>query len=40
MTIALLPIEVLFWAGFAIPIPPLIALARIGLLAAGWSPLR
>jgi hypothetical protein len=40
MTIALLPIEVLFWAGFAVPIPPLIALARIGLLAAGWSALR
>jgi hypothetical protein len=38
--IALLPIEVVFWAGFAVPIPPLIALARIGLLAAGWSSLR
>jgi hypothetical protein len=40
ITIALLPIEVVFWAGFAVPIPPLIALARIGLLAAGWSALR
>lgn len=40
ITIALLPIEVVFWAGFAVPIPPLIAIARIGLLAAGWSALR
>lgn len=40
MTIALLPIEVLLLAGFAVPIPPLMALARVGLLAAGWSALR
>lgn len=40
ITIALLPIEVVFWAGFAVPIPPLIAIARLGLLAAGWSSLR
>ena len=40
MTIALVPIEVVFWAGFAVPIPPLIAVARLGLLAAGWSALR
>jgi hypothetical protein len=29
-----------FWAGFAVPIPPLFAIARLGLLAAGWSALR
>lgn len=40
ITIALLPIEVVFWAGFAVPIPPLIAIARLGLLAVGWSSLR
>lgn len=40
ITIALLPIEVLFWAGFAVPIPPLVGVARIALLAAGWSALR
>jgi len=40
MTLALLPIEVVFWFGFAVPFPPLIAVARIGLLAAGWSALR
>lgn len=40
ITIALLPIEIFFWAGFAVPIPPLVAVARMGLLAAGWSALR
>jgi len=40
ITLALLPIEVVFWAGFAVPFPPLIAVARLGLLAAGWSILR
>ncbi|HVD31763.1 MAG TPA: hypothetical protein VNE19_08630 [Methylomirabilota bacterium] len=40
ITLALLPIEVVFWAGFAVPIPPLFAIARLGLLAAGWSTLR
>jgi hypothetical protein len=40
ITLALLPIEVVFWAGFAVPFPPLIAVARLGLLAVGWSILR
>jgi len=40
ITLVLLPIEVVFWAGFAVPIPPLIAIPRVGLLAAGWSALR
>lgn len=40
LTLALLPIEIVFWAGFAVPFPPLIAVARLGLLAAGWSALR
>ena len=40
MTLVLLPIEVAFWVGFAVPIPPLIAIVRLGLLAAGWSALR
>ena len=40
MAIALLPIEVVFWAGFALPIPPLVAVVRIALLAEGWSALR
>jgi hypothetical protein len=40
MTLVLLPIELAFWVGFAVPIPPLMAVARIALLAAGWSALR
>jgi hypothetical protein len=40
ITLALVPIEVIFCAGFAVPIPPLFAIARLGLLAAGWSALR
>lgn len=40
ITIALLPIEVVFRAGFAVPIPPLVGIARIALLAAGRSALR
>ena len=40
MTLVLVPIEVLFWVGFAVPIPPLIAIARLSLLAAGWSALH
>jgi len=40
MVLALLPIELVFWAGFAVPIPPLIALARLVLLTVGWSALR
>lgn len=40
LTLALLPVEVLFWFGFALPLPPLNALARLALLWAGWSSLR
>ncbi|MDQ2915533.1 MAG: hypothetical protein M3T56_20095 [Chloroflexota bacterium] len=40
VTLALLPIEIVFWAGFAVPIPPLLGVARIALLWAGWSALR
>jgi len=40
ITLALLPIEVVFWAGFAVPFPPLIAIARLALLGAGWSALK
>ena len=29
ITLALVPIEVIFWAGFAVPIPPLFAVARL-----------
>jgi len=40
LTLALLPIEIVFWSGFAVPIPPIAAVIRLGLLAAGWSALR
>lgn len=40
IALAVVPIEVVFWVGFAVPFPPLIAVARLGLLAAGWSALR
>ncbi len=40
IAVVLLPIEVVFWVGFTVPIPPLIAIARLGFLAAGWSALR
>lgn len=40
MTLALLPFEIAFWVGLAVPFPPLIAVVRLGLLAAGWSALR
>lgn len=39
MTILLLPIEIVFWAGFALPIPPTLAVVRLVLLAIGWSAL-
>jgi hypothetical protein len=33
----LLPIEALFWYGFALPIPPLLAFARVILVILAWS---
>ena len=33
---ALLPIEAAFWYGFALPIPPLVAIARVILTALAW----
>ena len=40
LTLALLPLETVFWSGFATPIPPIAAVMRLGLLAMGWSALR
>ncbi|HET7767953.1 MAG TPA: hypothetical protein VFN74_04195 [Chloroflexota bacterium] len=40
MAIALLPIEIVFWVGFAVPIPPVVAIVRAVLLAVGRSALR
>lgn len=38
--VALLPVEAVFWIGFALPIPCLVAAARVALLAAAWRRLR
>ena len=40
LTLLLLPLEVVFWMGFALPFPPIGAVARLGLLAIGWGSLR
>jgi hypothetical protein len=33
---ALLPVEAAFWYGFALPIPPLLAIVRLVLTASAW----
>lgn len=40
ITLGLIPVEIFFWAGFALPIPPVFALVRVTLLLVGWSSLR
>lgn len=40
LTLVLLPFEIAFWSGFAVPIPAVAAVVRLGLLASGWSALR
>ena len=35
--LAALPFGAVFWWGFALPIPPLVAAARTVLIVAGWS---
>ena len=39
VNLALLPLEAIFWVGFALPLPWLAGLARVALLAAGWRSL-
>jgi hypothetical protein len=39
VNLALLPLEAFFWVGFALPLPWLAGIARVGLLAAGWRSL-
>lgn len=36
---ALLPIEAVFWYGFALPIPPVFALIRVALILLAWRQL-
>src|SRR5215207_4764920 len=37
--LALLPLEAVFWIGFALPLPWLIGLARLALVALAWKSL-
>ena len=39
LSLALLPIEAVFWLGFALPIPWLLGAARVVLLLVGWKSL-
>lgn len=39
LNLGLLPVEALFWVGFAIPVPWLFGIARVALVALAWSEL-
>jgi hypothetical protein len=39
-SLAPLPVELLFWWGYALPFPPLVALLRVALVATAWHGLR
>lgn len=39
VALALIPIEAIFWYGFALPIPPVLAAIRVVLVIAGWKAL-
>jgi hypothetical protein len=40
LALVLLPFGAVFWWGFALPIPPVLAVVRTALLLAGWKSLR
>jgi hypothetical protein len=40
ISVGLLPVEAVFWLGFALPIPWVLGAARMALLAAAWRRLR
>ena len=40
LSLAPLPLEVVFWIGYALPFPPLIALLRLALVVVAWRGLR
>ena len=39
LSLTLLPVEAVFWIGFALPIPWVVGIARIALLAVAWKSL-
>jgi hypothetical protein len=40
MSVALLPVEAVYWLGFALPIPWVLGASRVALVAASWKRLR
>jgi hypothetical protein len=40
LALVLLPAGAFFWWGFALPLPPIVALARTALILVGWHSLR
>jgi hypothetical protein len=38
--LVLIPVEAVFWYGYALPIPPVAGVARVALIAAAWRRLR
>jgi hypothetical protein len=40
LVLVTLPVEAVFWYGYALPIPPLLAVLRVALIGAAWSRLR
>ena len=40
LNLALLPVEAVFWIGFALPLPWLIGIARVAMVAGAWRQLR
>ena len=38
--LALLPVEAVFWLGFALPIPWIVGIARAALIGAAWNTLK
>lgn len=40
LTFALIPVEAVFWWGFALPFPPALGVVRVALAAVAWRRLR
>lgn len=40
LTLALIPVEAIFWWGFALPFPPLLGVVRVALAGVAWRRLR
>ena len=40
MSVALLPVQAVYWLGFALPIPWVLGASRVALVAASWKRLR